>query len=342
MRRGPRIALVTVTVVATAAIVALGVIALVLSRLGGDPAEVPAGWAAPAALPVSAPLPADRLAFDSDRTGTFEIFAVGTDGSSPVQLTEDDAYDSWSPRLSPDRRTILVHRAPAGKHDLDPAAVSIWAIAADGTGLVELRPAGLDGWVFQGHAEWSPDGGSLVLFGGSRLSPQIHVTDALGQHPRAVTDRGGTNLDPSFAPDGAEIVFVGCPSAICTERDYEIFRIPTEGGEAIRVTTDDLRDHDPYWSPDGARLAWLTAFGGPGVGVWDVRIAAADGADPVRLFGDAGVTSRPAFSADSRTVFVHRIPPGGTTFGVFRIGVDGAGPVEVTSGQPGSNEYPSP
>lgn len=330
-------------VLAVFAVLVIGVVVVVgLARLAHAPAPVPTGWSAPAALPTSAPVPTDRFAFDSDRTGHFEVFTEDTSGEAPVQLTRDDRYDSWSPRISPDRRTILFYRAPAGTHDRDQSVVSLWAIAADGTGLVELRPAGLDGWALQGHAEWAPDGTRLVMFGGSRVNPQIQITDSLGQHPRAVTARAGTNIDPSFTPDGKEILFVGCPKAICTVKDYEIYRISSAGGDAQRITTDHLRDQDPVMSPDGAHLAWLTDFGGSGVGVWDVRIGDARGGDVRRLFGDAGVTSRPEFTADSRSIFVHRIPPGGTTFGIYRIGVDGTGAVEITAGQPGNNEYPSP
>ena len=341
MRKGRKVALIAASVAAGTVLVAVGA-AIVLTGGANTPAQVPSGWTRPVALPASAALAADRFAFDSDRTGSFEVFTAGTDGGSPVQLTSDPVYDSWSPRVSPDRRTILFYRAPAGKHDLDQSIVSLWSVAADGTQPVELRPAGLDGWVLQGHAEWAPDAHALVMFGGSRISPQIQVTDALGQKPHAITDRGGTNLDPSFSPDGTQIVFVGCAQSICREGDYEIYRIPVAGGEATRLTDDSLRDQDPYWSPDGSRLAWLTAYGGAGAGVWDVRIGDAQGRSPVRLFGDAGVTSRPAFAADSASIFVHRIPPGGARFDVFRIGVDGTGATSITAGQPGNNEYPSP
>jgi len=341
MRKSRKVALIAACVAGGTVLLAVGA-AIVLTGGANTPEPVPSGWTRPVALPVSAPLAADRFAFDSDRTGSFEVFTAGTDGGSPVQLTSDPVYDSWSPRVSPDRRTILFYRAPAGKHDLDQSIVSLWAIAADGSGPVELRPAGLDGWVLQGHAEWAPDARTLVMFGGSRINPQIQITDALGQGPHAITDRGGTNLDPSFSPDGTQVVFVGCAQSICREPDYEIYRIPVAGGEATRLTDDSLRDQDPYFSPDGTRLAWLTAFGGEGVGVWDVRIGDAQGRNPVRLFGDDGITSRPAFTADSASIFVHRIPPGGARFDVYRIGVDGTGATSLTADQPGNNEYPSP
>jgi Tol biopolymer transport system component len=317
----------------------LGVVAIIVLQARAP--RVPSSWTAPTVLPRSAALPANQIMFDSDRTGNFEIFSVRTNGGRVVQLTDDPQYDSWSPRISPDRRTVLFYRSPEGVHDLDPSAASLWAMAADGTGAVELRPPGLDGWVFQGHAEWSPDQTQLVMFGGSRMNPQVHITDALGQNPRAVTDRGGVNLDPQWSPDGTKIAFVGCPNAVCWENDYEIYVIGVDGSGTRRVTVDPLRDQDPQWSPDGTRLAWLTAYGGAGAGVWDVRIGDARGSGSTRLFGDTGITSRPEFSADGKYIFVHRIPPGGSAFDVYRVRVDGSGVVGVTTKQPGSNEYPT-
>lgn len=321
------------------------------------PAAVPADFSTPRELPVSDPLAMDRLAFNSDRTGSHEVFTMSKDGSYVRQLTDDETYDSFSPRVSPDRRTIIFHRSPAGVHDRDYSKVSLWAMAADGHDLVELRPPGLDGWATQGHAEFSPDGEHLVMFGGSVLNPQVHVTDGTGQNPQPLTSRGGVNIDPAFSPDGSLVAFVGCPASICRESDYEIYLLPLLEGtteparEPVRVTADDLRDNDPYFSPDGRRLVWLTAFeplggGASGLGEWDLRVGNADGSDARRLFDDRGVTSRPAFSADGRWLFTHRLTPGAARFDVWRVpmtpdGPDASGATPLTADQDGSNEYPA-
>ncbi|MGO9029683.1 MAG: hypothetical protein ACLQOZ_13755 [Acidimicrobiales bacterium] len=332
------------------------VIAIVAHRLN-SPEGVPRSWRAPTVLP-SSPTPSiapGDLVFDSNRTGNYEIWTMNSAGGDEHELTHDPVYDSWWARLSPDRRTILFYRTPKGTHDRDYSKTSLWAMAANGTHPVELRPAGLDGWVFQGHAEWSPDGRRLVMFGGSRFSPQIWITDNLGGDPRAVTHRGGSNIDPSWAPDGLTIVFVGCPSSLCLPADQEIYTIPATGGEAIRITYDRLQDDDPYFSHNGLELAWLTKVSGGvfSVGVWNIRlipvvtagdqVTAAPGARPTYLIRDNGnaIDSKPSWSIDDKTIYFHRAVGGlKGGFQIWAIDANGTNLRELSKGQGGSSEYP--
>ena len=45
---------------------------------------------------------------------------------------------------------------------------------------------------------------------------------------------------------------------------------------------------------------------------------------------------------DGRSVLTHRVAPGRLAFSIYRVSVDGSSVVELTKGQPGSNEYPAP
>lgn len=326
-------------------VVVLGVIVAILLALvlaGEEP--VGPGGDSGVALPESrGAVPDDRILFSSDRTGTFELFSMGLDGEDVVQLTDDDRYDTWWPRMSPDRRRVLFHRSPAGVHDTDFTKVSLWAMAADGSELTELRPIGADGWDQQGHAEWSPDGSAVVMFGGSRSNPQIFLTDERGQNARQLTDRGGTNVDPSFSPEGDTVAFIGCPRAICFPSDYEVYTVAADGsGEPARLTEDDLRDHDPYYSPDGSEIAFLTETeGGSPVGSWNIRIMDADGGNVRRLTDDDNINSKPEWSQDGERLYFHRLVVGvDETFSIWEISRDGSDLRELTQGQPGVNEFP--
>src|SRR5262249_41620476 len=90
----------------------------------------------------SAPLPPRTICFDSNRTANFEIYTMQSDGTRQVRLTSDRTYDSWWPKLSPDRTKILFVRTPAGVHDTDYKKATTWLMNADGSGLTQILSPG--------------------------------------------------------------------------------------------------------------------------------------------------------------------------------------------------------
>ena len=291
-------------------------------------------------------LSTSRMLFDSNRNGVnYEIYSMSTTGTGVTSLTSNQQYDSWWPRLSPDRKRIVFYRTPRGTYDHDYTKTSLWAMNYDGSGLTQLLAVGAHGWAEHGHAEWSPDGSHLVMFAGQLINPQLYVTDDLGRNPRQLTSRPGLNIDPSWSPSGTTVTFTGCPTASCNAAAMEVYTIPAAGGTATRVTSDTMRDNDPYFSPDGSRIAWLTQTSttGGAVGAWNIRVAQADGSRLGYITNDANVNSRPQWSHDGTLIYFHRLvysdPP--PRFDIYVIHADGTSLTSLTAGQPGSAAYPS-
>lgn len=290
----------------------------------------------------SATLPTSSLVFDSNRSGNYEIYTMAEDGSGQTRLTDDPAYDSWWPRVSPDRSQVLFYRTPPGVHDRDFTKTSLWMMNADGTDVHELLAPQAYGWALEGHAVWSPDGTHIVLFAGTTSSPQIWEIAADGSSPVALTNRKTASLDPSFDPSG-RILFVGCATTTCTGAGHEVFRMNADGSGLTQLTTGMARNQDPFSSPDGTQIAWIRS--GTLIESWALYAMAADGSGQHVVVPATAVNSKPAWSADGQWIFFHRQSLLQTSFGIWRVHPDGTGLQEIAGGppigpSPYANEYP--
>jgi TolB protein len=292
-------------------------------------------------------LASDRVVFDSTRQSTNrEIFVMKNDGTAITRLTNNSAYEHWWPRISPDRKKILFYRRPAGVAADDYAQASLWVMNADGSGVKQLIAQGANSWTQQGHAEWSPDGTKIAMFGSYLATLQIFITDASGGNPVRYTNQPGINTDVSWSPDGSKVLFNGCPASSCTPANYEIFVMSaTPLAAPTQLTTDGLADYDPYFSPDGLTIAWLTntnPAANSGVGAWGIRMADANGSNLRTLMDDGQINSKPAWSLDGNSIYFHRINFAEEgAFGVFRIGKTGTGLTRLTAIGTGVNEFPA-
>jgi TolB protein len=286
-------------------------------------------------------IPVGDLVFDSDRTGNHEIWTMHADGSGPRRITTNSAYESWRPRVAPDRRRILFYRSPIGRAG-DSTQASLWMVNSDGTGLIEVRAAGRDGWNMQGHAEWSPTGQQLAMYGGIGAASQIFLTDRNGAVVKQLTTRPGYNIDASWSPDGGLLVFSGCSKVPCAATDYEIYTVSAAGDSVLRLTTNTRPDYDPSFAPNGASIVWLekTADAGNGtLGTWGLQVYTFQGGAQRTLLDDAQVNESPMWSADNVWMYFRRMEPAvSTRWRIFRIRADGTSMAELIG--PGNNEYP--
>jgi len=336
------------------------IIALLAASLTACGGSDGGGLVASPATPATT-LASNQLVFDSTRQSTNrEIYAMKTDGTGITRLTNNAAYEHWWPRISPDRKKILFYRRPAGVQADDYAQASLWVMNADGSNVTQLIAQNANGWLMQGHAEWSPDGTKLAMFGsvgaGVNATLQIFVTNASGGSPVQYTNQPGINTDVSWSPDGTKLLFNGCPAlpAPCTSpANYEIFVMASNApmSTPTRLTNDALADYDPYFSPNGLSIAWLTntnPAANNGIGAWNIRVADVSSLNPMTLAAvitipnDGQINSKPAWSLDGNTIYFHRMDlTQEPLFGVFSMGKTGTGLTRLTNTGTGVNEFPS-
>jgi Tol biopolymer transport system component len=155
-----------------------------------------------------------RIVFQSDRSGSSEIWMCDSDGANPVQVTSLNKI-AGTPRWSPDGQQIAFDLYPDARGD-------IYVIRADGG---PPRP------IVTGDSEdhlpsWSIDG-RWIYFASNRTGErQVWKVPAEGGKAVQVTKQGGEIAFES--PDGRHVYYI-------KDSAPGIWRVSVDGGEEIQV-----------------------------------------------------------------------------------------------------------
>ena len=161
-----------------------------------------------------------KIAFQSNRSGNWEVWTCDADGSNCLQLTSFGGPQCGMPRWSPDGRWIALDSRMTGSSE-------IYVIAADGgtPRRVTTPAAGVTSYV----PSWSPDGRWLYFTSNRSGDDEIRKIPVAGGEGQRVTRDGGNGALAS--PDGRYIYYVK------GTRQPGVFRMPANGGEEQQVRT---------------------------------------------------------------------------------------------------------
>jgi dipeptidyl aminopeptidase/acylaminoacyl peptidase len=271
------------------------------------------------------------------------LWLASSDGRQRRQLTDGHWQDS-APRWSVSSDAIAyistrsgsvqirVRRIESGQDSqlspLPQAPIALtWSPAGDSIAFTAIRPS-------QAAAAWAPE--AILRF--LRMPPghpQLFVIPIAGGAPRQITT-GDLNWlgEPAWMPDGHSIL---CAAAADPEPEHplegsEIFSVRPADGAMKQMTQHEGPDEVPTPSPDGSRIAWVSADAkAQSYAVRHLYVMNPDGSRVKPLTGafDRDV-SRPQWSSDSRTIYFVAEDHGAAH--VYSARLDGT-VLQVTKGQ---------
>ena len=190
------------------------------------------------------------LALVVDTDGQLDIAVVRSDGSGFRRLTSDFSVDV-QPAWTPDGRFIVF--ASAQDRDFDILRYEM------GTGAISTLVGGRGN---QFQPALSPDGLALAFVAGvpGRLgSGGLWTMPIGGGEPTLVHyEETSYRAAPTWVPDGSALVFASDAAG-----SYDLATVPSEGGNRVRLTTEQLDEFAPTVSPDGSLVAFVGNQDGP-------------------------------------------------------------------------------
>lgn len=164
------------------------------------------------------------IAYTSNRGGDTRIWLMRPDGSEKHAIAAEAMDPCWSPDGD---QIVYVGFVASATYSSE-----IFIMDADGSNGVRLTHNNAD----DRSPRFSPDGLHIAYASqqpsGDTL-PEIWVMNADGSAPRQLTTRGGS--DPSWSPDGTEIVFTPEDWRINTPQNGVLWVIGAETGQGYQL-----------------------------------------------------------------------------------------------------------
>lgn len=247
-----------------------------------------------------APVPQGKIAFSSERDGSYNIYVMYANGTNLYAIT-GRSYDDWSPSWSPDGRSLVFRSDRDGNDD-------IYTMQADGSDLRRLTFDSMHDW----NPVWSPDGRSIAFQSNREGNFDIYVMDADGSNLHQITNNPLYDGLPSWSPDSRQMVFSSDRNGM-----FDIYIMQADGSNVRNLTNNLAYDWAPAWSPDGRSIAFQSDLGGN----TDIYVMNTDGSNLRNLTNDPPYDTSPRWSPDGHfLVFFTRRDGNGEIYRMDRSG----------------------
>lgn len=198
-----------------------------------------------------------RVAFASNRAGSWDIFVMSVNGGQPVQMTSESSHElhpTWSPDGS---QLAYCRRNPSS------GRWEIWATTIANPGLSRFIGHGM-------HPSWSPSDNRIAFQRARERDSElfeiwtVEFVDGEGQRPTQIASSPDVSyINPSWSPDGTRLAFASAQPVPAGTRPSasELWMVRLDGAGRTQLAGGGALNVMPAWGPDN-RVYFVSDRGG--------------------------------------------------------------------------------
>jgi Tol biopolymer transport system component len=153
----------------------------------------------------------------------------------PVSGSEQRLGTGFSPRLSPDGKSLLYYASAANTEVYS----NIYVLNLVTHHITDLTAGTIHNW----GGNWSPDGSEIVFVSLLTGKSGIYMMNADGSNSHAVTE-SRNDVTPGWSPDGRQIVY-----ASGDDGRMQLYTMNADGSNRHAITDNPFDNHAPAWRP---------------------------------------------------------------------------------------------
>lgn len=299
------------------------------------------------------PIPQFQIAYHSNQSGNWDIWIMNADGAGQRQLYatgRDEFPYAWSPVTG---ELLYTQGDPADPGRTEREAFSL-ALGTGQTRAITMDMRNISG------ADWSPDGGRVVVSSNRRLTlnPQnicnipmtsaprhdILILDGMATVPLVLSGsapngyRACGTTSPAWSPDGSYITFAMMDRTASYDA-WNIYRMNADGsGVCPLAAGGNWHNESPSWSPDGQWIVYISNRGsGSRYGIYVMPATCDLSVVPTAVALGKVLDSRvPRWSPDGKQI-AFAVQASNKTYDIYVVDVNAQGhplssPRRLTSG----------